>query len=236
MIELDHQLGLPVLYTFRRCPYAMRARLAIVAAGLQVEVRELVLRAKPAHMLEISPKGTVPVLWLPNGTVIDESLDVMRWAVDQNFPADWLVLNAGQQQQCDDWIALLDGEFKRNLDRYKYPHRYHVKNDADTYTCDPLEHRAVCEKILAQWNAVLEQHGQQADTFLFGGQPSFADYAILPFVRQFRIADEAWFDAAPGYDALKRWLSAFLASNLLERAMTKYSPWQPGDTPLTFPG
>lgn len=223
-----HQLGLPVLYTFRRCPYAMRARLAIVAAGVQVEVRELVLRAKPAHMLEISPKGTVPVLWLPDGTVIDESLDVMRWAVAQNCPSNWLVLNAEQQQQCDEWIALLDGEFKRNLDRYKYPHRYNT----EMYTCDPLEHRAVCERILARWNAVLEQTG----SCLFGRQPSFADYAILPFVRQFRIADEAWFDAVAGYDALKQWLSAFLGSNVLEQAMVKYSPWQPGDTPLTFPG
>lgn len=239
-LDCAHQLGLPVLYTFRRCPYAMRARLAIVASGVKVEVRELVLRAKPAHMLEISPKGTVPVLWLPDGTVIDESLDVMHWAVGQNFPADWLVLNAEQQQQCDHWIALLDGEFKRNLDRYKYPHRYHVKTEAETYTCDPLEHRAACEKILAQWNAVLEQQaqqqGQQQGSCLFGSQPSFADYAILPFVRQFRIADQAWFDTAPGYDALKNWLGIFLDSSLLEQAMVKYSPWQPGDTPLTFPG
>lgn len=225
---MEHQLGLPVLYTFRRCPYAMRARLAIVAAGLKVEVRELVLRAKPAHMLEISPKGTVPVLWLQDGTVIDESLDVMQWAVNQSFPADWLVLNAEQQQQCDEWIALLDGEFKRNLDRYKYSHRYHT----ETYTCDPLEHRAACEKILVQWNAVLEQQGP----FLFGSQPSFADYAILPFVRQFRIADEEWFDTVPGYAALKSWVTAFLQSPLLEQAMVKFSPWQPGDAPLTFPG
>jgi glutathione S-transferase len=225
---VEHQLGLPVLYTFRRCPYAMRARLAIVAAGLKVEVRELVLRAKPAHMLEISPKGTVPVLWLQDGTVIDESLDVMRWAVRQNFPADWLILNAEQQQQCDEWIALLDGEFKRNLDRYKYPHRYHT----DSYTCDPLEHRAACEHILAQWNAVLNQNGP----WLFGAKPSLADYAILPFVRQFRIADEAWFDAVPGYDELKLWLSSFLASPVLEHAMLKYAPWQPSDMPLTFPG
>lgn len=229
---MDHQLGLPVLYTFRRCPYAMRARLAIVAAGLKVEVRELVLRAKPAHMLEISPKGTVPVLWLQDGTVIDESLDVMRWAVGQKFPADWLVMNTEQQQQCDEWIALLDGEFKRNLDRYKYPHRYHVKTDTETYTCDPLEHRAVCESILAKWNAVLEQQGR----YLFGQQPSFADYAILPFVRQFRIADQGWFDSVSGYDALKRWLDAFLESPALDQAMVKYSPWQPGDAPLTFPG
>lgn len=206
----------------------MRARLAIVAAGLKVEVRELVLRAKPAHMLEISPKGTVPVLWLQNGTVIDESLDVMRWATGQNFPADWLVLNAEQQQQCDEWIALLDGEFKRNLDRYKYPHRYHT----DTYTCDPLEHRAACEKILAHWNTVLLHNGP----WLFGDKPSFADYAILPFVRQFRIADEAWFDAVADYHFIKLWLDSFLTSRLLERAMVKYAPWQPTDTPLTFPG
>lgn len=232
----SHQLGLPVLYTFRRCPYAMRARLAIVAAGVKVEVRELVLRAKPAHMLEISPKGTVPVLWLPDGTVIDESLDVMRWAVAQNFPAEWLMLNAEQQKQCDEWIAQLDGEFKRNLDRYKYPHRYHVKTDTATYTCDPLEHRAACEKILMQWNAVLEQHGQLQNPYLFGSQPSFADYAILPFVRQFRIADEAWFDATPGHNALKRWLTNFLESKVLEQTMVKFSPWQPGDVPLTFPG
>ncbi|WP_341710058.1 glutathione S-transferase [Limnobacter sp.] len=227
-----HQLGLPVLYTFRRCPYAMRARLAIVAAGLKVEVRELVLRAKPAHMLEISPKGTVPVLWLQDGTVIDESLDVMRWAVGQNFPADWLVLSAEQQQKCDEWIALLDGEFKRNLDRYKYPHRYHVKTATDTYTCDPLEHRIECEKILTLWNEVLSQQGP----WLFGAKPSFADFAILPFVRQFRIADEAWFDAVTGYEELKLWLHSFLTSPLLEKAMVKYTPWQPGDTPLTFPG
>lgn len=206
----------------------MRARLAIVAAGLKVEIRELVLRAKPAHMLEISPKGTVPVLWLQDGTVVDESLDVMRWAVAQNFPTDWLALNAEQQQRCDDWIALLDGEFKRNLDRYKYAHRYHT----EAYTCDPLEHRAVCEKILVQWNAVLEQQGQ----YLFGSKPSFADYAILPFIRQFRIADAAWFDSAQGFDSLKNWLNNFLESNLLEEAMVKFSPWQPGESPLSFPG
>jgi glutathione S-transferase len=223
-----HLLGLPVLYSFRRCPYAMRARLALVAAGVKVEIRELVLRAKPVHMLNISPKGTVPVLWLQDGTVIDESLDVMRWAFSQNFPADWLVLNDAQQQQCDEWIVLLDGEFKRNLDRYKYPHRYHT----ETSTCDPLEHRAVCETILARWNAVLEQNGP----FLFGGKPSFADYAILPFVRQFRIANEAWFDGMSGCDALKAWLGDFLMSNLLEQAMPKLKPWQPGDAPLTFPG
>ena len=142
------------------------------------------------------------------------------------------VLNDAQQQQCDEWITLLDGEFKRNLDSYKYPHRYHVNTDTETYTCDPLEHRKVCVAILAQWNEVLESNGP----FLFGGKPSFADYVILPFVRQFRIADQGWFDSVSGYDALKRWLDAFLESPALDQAMVKYSPWQPGDAPLTFPG
>lgn len=206
----------------------MRARLALIAAGVQVEIRELVLRAKPEHMLEISPKGTVPVLWLPDGRVIDESLDVMRWALQQCFPADWVRLDDSQQQVCNEWIALLDGEFKRNLDRYKYPHRY----TTETATCDPLLHREACVAILSQWDAVLEAGGP----YLFGNQPSFADCAILPFVRQFRIADEAWFDSAPGMSALKRWLAAFLESDVLELAMKKYSPWQPGDAPLTFPG
>lgn len=229
---IAHQLGLPVLYSFRRCPYAMRARLAIVAAGLQVEIRELVLRAKPAHMLEISPKGTVPVLWLQNGEVIDQSLDVMRWAVAQQFPTSWMQLDDSQQQQCDAWIALLDGEFKHNLDRYKYPHRYHRHTESENHTCDPLVHRAACVKVLEQWNEVLDQ----TCAYLFGNSPSFADCAILPFVRQFRIADENWFDTELQLPALQRWLGDFLVSPELEQAMVKYTPWQPGDLPIIFPG
>jgi glutathione S-transferase len=229
---IDHQLGLPVLYSFRRCPYAMRARLAIVAAGLQVEIRELVLRAKPAHMLDISPKGTVPVLWLQNGEVVDQSLDVMSWAVAQQFPASWMPLGENQRQQADEWIALLDGEFKHHLDRYKYPHRYHRQTDTENYTCDPEVHRAACVKVLEQWNEVLNQTG----AYLFGSRPSFADCAILPFVRQFRIAGEAWFDAELQLPALQRWLGDFLESPELDRAMAKYTPWQPGDPPIAFPG
>lgn len=205
----------------------MRARLAIVAAGLQVEIRELVLRAKPAHMLEISPKGTVPVLWLQNGDVLDESIDVMRWALAQNHPAGWLMLNEKQQIQCDEWIALLDGEFKQNLDRYKYSHRYHT----ETLLCDPLVHRDACMAVLNQWDKALEQSG----SFLFGDRPGFADYAILPFVRQFRIADEAWFEQSNGLIHVKKWLHAFLQSALLEQVMVKLAPWQPGDAPLIFP-
>ena len=226
--DLTHQLGLPVLYSFRRCPYAMRARLALIAAGQQVEIRELVLRDKPAHMLELSPKGTVPVLWLEDGTVIDESLDVMHWALARQQPAQWLQLTGAQAEQGAAWIELLDGDFKHHLDRYKYPNRYS--------DCDPLPHRAACMNILQQWEQALAQHEDQHDCMLFGGKPTWVDMAILPFVRQFRIADDSWFDGCEGIDHAKAWLHRFLASDLLAQAMPKLVPWKPGDPPLTFPG
>ncbi|HEX4919048.1 MAG TPA: glutathione S-transferase [Limnobacter sp.] len=228
---VEHALGLPVLYTFRRCPYAMRARLAIVAAGLRVEAREIVLRDKAAHMLEISPKGTVPVLWLQDGTVIEESLEVMRWAVNQNHPAGWCLPDAQQQAQTDAWIAALDGPFKHHLDRYKYPNRYN--------NCDPLPHRQACVDLLLQWNAQLQamalQLGPSQLPWLLGSKPAFADCAILPFVRQFRIADEAWFDAAEGFEHVQAWLNRFLRSDWLTHAMPKMPLWAPGVAPTLFP-
>ena len=226
--DVTHQLGLPVLYSFRRCPYAMRARLALIAAGQHVEIRELVLRDKPAHMLELSPKGTVPVLWLEDGTVIDESLDVMHWALAKHRPEQWLQLTGAQAEQGAAWVRLLDGDFKHHLDRYKYPNRYD--------DCDPLPHRIACMNILKQWDQALAQHANLADCMLFGGKPSWVDMAILPFVRQFRIADEAWFDGCEGIDHLKGWLHRFLTSDLLAQAMPKLAVWKPGDKPLTFPG
>lgn len=221
---VQHQLGLPVLYTFRRCPYAMRARLALLASGCAVEVREIVLRDKPAHLRDISPKATVPVLWLTNGTVIDQSLDVMRWAVGQHWPAGWLQTNLVQTAQGDAWLALLDGPFKQALDRYKYPNRYDH--------CDPLPHRQVCVDILKTWDAHLAGEGS---AWLFGDQPGFYDCAILPFVRQFRIADEAWFDAQTEFPVLQQWLQRFLTADWFEAAMPKLAPWKAGDAPLRFP-
>ena len=114
----SHQLGLPVLYSFRRCPYAMRARLALVAAGVQVEIREILLRDKPQHLRDLSPKATVPVLWLTDGSVIDQSLDVMRWAIAQNQPIDWVRPKPAEVEQGEQWLQQLDGPFKQNLDRY----------------------------------------------------------------------------------------------------------------------
>lgn len=214
--------ALPVLYTFRRCPYAMRARLAIEASGLQVEHREVVLRNKPAEMLAASPKGTVPVLVLPGDEVIDESLDVMLWALRQNDPQQWL---ASQRTSFDDMLTLVagnDGSFKHSLDRYKYPNRY--PEEASASQADfAVHHRNEAAHWLAQLDARL------GDGWLSGARASVADMAILPFIRQFAHTDPDWFAAQP-WARLKDWLTAFEGSTLFASVMAKHPPWQPGST------
>ncbi|SDD37975.1 glutathione S-transferase [Kordiimonas lacus] len=212
----------PILYSFRRCPYAMRARLAIANAGVGVKLREVVLRDKPAHMLEISPKGTVPVLQLADGTVIDESLDVMRWALEQHDPDGWLTPEAGTLADTLALIAGCDGDFKHHLDRYKYAARYE--------DVDPIEHRKAAEVFLAKLEARLND-----GAWLFGSRACLADYAVLPFIRQFASVDRAWFDSAP-YPALHAWLKAFMDGDFFKSVMNKYPQWQPGDAEADFPG
>lgn len=212
---------LPVLYSFRRCPYAMRARLAIAQAGVRVRLREVVLRDKPAHMLEISPKGTVPVLRLPDGTVIDESLEIMRWALGTADPSGWLAPDEGTLADMDALIADNDGDFKHHLDRFKYATRYEG--------VDPLEHREAAEVFLRKLEARLQEGG-----WLFGNKPCLADYAILPFIRQFSGVDRAWFEQAP-YPALHRWLAIFIESGFFKSVMKKYPQWHEGDAEAIFP-
>lgn len=206
----------PVLYNFRRCPYAMRARLALLSAGIPVEVREIILRDKPAHMLEISPKGTVPVLWLGD-SVIDESRDIMNWALAQNDPAGWL----NMPQEGIAWINTIEGPFKSALDRYKYATRF---VDVDSRT-----ERDIARDILKTVDTQLRQH-----SWLFGDTPCLADMATITFVRQFANVDRAWFDAEP-WDGVKRWLEQFLDSQLFADIMTKYPLWQPGADLEMFP-
>ncbi|KJE37067.1 glutathione S-transferase [Thalassospira sp. HJ] len=210
----------PVLYSFRRCPYAMRARIALLAAGIDVELREVVLRDKPRSMIEASPKATVPVMILPDGSVIDESLEIMVWALAENDPLEWLTPESGT---LDDMLALIaqnDGPFKHHLDRYKYFNRY---EDAD-----PDEHRRDAEKILNRLDGRLA-----VGKYLFGSRPALADFAIAPFIRQFANTDKEAFDAMP-FVHLQRWLDDFLASSFFEQAMTKYDQWHEGDTPVIF--
>jgi glutathione S-transferase len=188
----------PLLYSFRRCPYAMRARLALLVSQTDFELHEVSLKNKPAEMLALSPKATVPVLLLPDGRVIDESLDIMHWALAQHDPAHWLVGN-------DTYLIVQnDGMFKHHLDRYKYPNRY---------DSDAIEHRSKAFAWLETLEARLQTHRYLCDT-----APRLADYALLPFVRQYAQTDRAWFDAQP-LSALQRWLSALLASPLFVAAM-----------------
>ena len=210
----------PVLYSFRRCPYAIRARLALRVSGIQVILREVVLANKPSALLACSPKATVPVLVLTNKQVIDESLDIMMWALHQNDPHNWLVEGAGLITETLQLILSNDNDFKPDLDRYKYADRFPEK---------PMEtYRAQGERFLK----VLETR-LATSPFLLGERPTLADMAILPFVRQFAHVDIHWFELSP-YVYLRTWLSSLLDQALFNSVMQKYSPWREGDPVQVF--
>jgi len=215
--------SLPVLYSFRRCPYAMRARLALAVSGQRYELREVVLSSKPPEMLAASPKGTVPVLVLPAGEVIEQSLDIMLWALQRHDPQHWLAPEHGTLQDMQVLIGTNDGAFKRNLDRYKYPNRYldeAAEETAGDSAAFATAHRTAGGGWLGQLERMLEQHG-----WLFGAQASLADMALLPFVRQFAHTDAAWFAAQP-WPRLQVWLAGFEASSLYQGVMEKHAPWR----------
>ena len=205
----------PILYSFRRCPYAIRARLALAAAGLRpgvnLELREVHLQAKPPELLEASAKGTVPVLVLPDGRVLDESLGIMHWALARSDPHRWLGgWGPAQVAAMEALITANDGPFKHHLDRFKYPDRY----PGEAFEAN----RQAGLAILRSWSARLEPGG-----WLLGRRPSLADWALLPFVRQFRLVDPAGFDAEPQIEALQAWLGRFLAGPELAAALEQ--PW-----------
>lgn len=209
---------LPCLYSFRRCPYAMRARLAILFADLAVELREVVLKNKPAPMLAISPKGTVPVLQLPDGKVIEESLDIMLWALDQQDQEG--LLEPMVLQQAHALIKQNDEEFKRWLDRYKYFER-HVEMPQIEYRKRGEEFLQLLENLLAE------------NKYLLAEKPTLADIAIMPFVRQFAHVDREVFYSLP-YPNLQRWLQGWLEHPVFLQAMVKFAPWQQGGEPVVF--
>jgi glutathione S-transferase len=212
---------LPVLYSFRRCPYAMRARLALRVSGLVYEHREVALKAKPAAMLAASPKGTVPVLCLPSGEVLAQSLDIMHWALKQHDPQGWLSMSPEAQTLTDVGIALNDGEFKAHLDRYKYPQRFDLENG--------LQHRASGAEILMCWEAQLRANlhtHAQSHAYLSGAHWGLLDACVAPFVRQFARTDRAWFDAQP-WSQLSQWLTVFENSEAFAEVMFKHPVWLP---------
>ena len=190
----------------------MRARLAMQVSGLPYELREVSLKSKPPEMLAASPKGTVPVLVILGGQVIDESLEIMRWALAQNDPDSWLT--QGSKEEMLALIAANDGQFKHALDRYKYPNRYPLESGGDAQAF-ALANRKSAECWLQTLEPCLNQG------WLFSNQPSLGDIAILPFVRQFAHTDAAWFAAQP-WPRLRVWLARFEASGLFDTVMTKH--------------
>ena len=219
------QPRLPVLYSFRRCPYAMRARLALLASAKGCELREVLLRDKPAEMLAASPKGTVPVLVLNDGTVVDQSLDIMLWALRRSDPDGWLQPSNGT---LEDGLALIvecDGDFKAQLDRYKYPGRY----DAADGTADGTLPRDRAVPFLRHL-----EDGLAASRWLAGAKPGLADGALMPFVRQFAAVDPAWFALQP-WPRLQAWLDEWTRSRLFLQAMQRYPRWSAGTPGDAFP-
>lgn len=209
--------SLPLLYSFRRCPYAMRARLGIIFAEQAVELREIVLRNKPAHMLEISPKGTVPVLQLPSGQVVEESIEILEWALSQSDPQGLLNTDLAHANTL---IQQNDNEFKYWLDRYKYFERYPEKSQ--------LEYQQQGEKFLQVLEELLAQN-----TYLLGEKISKADIAIMPFVRQFAHVNKDVF-AALLYPKVQQWLAEWLEHPNFVAMMKNYKPWREGDELLVF--
>jgi len=198
----------PILYSFRRCPYAMRARLAIASAGIAIEHREILLRDKPDMMLAASPKGTVPVV-VAGDLVIDESIEVMHWALNQNDPENWLDI----PDAAHDLIVHADGPFKTALDRYKYASRIeHSKPEQD---------RSDASQFLQRLNTMLD-----GSHYIYSAQPSLADMAIAPFVRQFAHVDLDWFNTQP-WPELSRWLEDFKSSPRFLDIMVKHTLWSP---------
>ena len=207
------------LYSFRRCPYAMRARLGVLFSGLQVELREVTLKNKPAQMLAISPKGTVPVLRLVDGAVIEESRDIMVWALEQQDPQG--LLDATILDQANALIEQNDNEFKYWLDRYKYADR-HVE-------MTQTEYRQRGEAFLQVLEALLER-----SSYLLGDDPSIADIGVMPFVRQFAHVDRDVFSQLP-YPNLQRWLQHWLEHPLFLQTMIKLPVWRESDDMVVFP-
>lgn len=211
------------LYSFRRCPYAMRARLAIVLAELKVELREIVLKNKPAQMLAISPKGTVPVLELvetdgSSRRVIEESRDILQWALEQHDPQAVLDVEPASAQAL---IEQNDNEFKHWLDRYKYSDRYPELSQ--------LEYRERGELFLQVLETLLAKH-----RYLLGNTISSADIGIMPFVRQFAHVDQEVFYQLP-YPHLQQWLRDWLQHPEFQQVMVKFQAWQEGDQAVVFP-
>ena len=203
-------MNLPILYSFKRCPYAMRARMALILASKNCELREINLKNKPDEMLQISAKGTVPVLELPN-KVLEESLDIISWAM-QSHPESVYIFSTKEKLISESLIQLFDSKFKYHLDRYKYASRYEANSS---------EHQEECKNILEKLDGKIN-----LSPWIFGEKVSLLDISILPFIRQCKIANPEWF-FEQNFKKVIALLNFFEASNLFIHAMKKFDLWDP---------
>ena len=205
-----------ILYSFRRCPYCMRAHMALKNAGIKVELREVKLSAMPEQALALSEHATVPVLALTDGSAMDESWDIVKWALTQNDPDHWLGENNEFLLDAEILIETNDYSFKADLDHYKYADR-HPEHSEEYY-------RIKCEEFIEELEDMLT-----GNTYLLSSQISLADIGVFPFVRQFSLVDKEWFDQAP-YPYVRLWLSNITDSDLFQHVFQKHELWKAGDT------
>ena len=207
---------MPCLYSFRRCPYAIRARMALAYSAISVELREIRLSNIPQELLRISPKAAVPVLHFPDGTLFEQSLDIMHWALSVSDPQQWQVDDFESQQLM--WQN--DEDFKPLLDAYKYAERFPQLSQ--------LEHRNNAEYFLRRLEHRLVEH-----PYLAADRQTIADIAIMPFIRQFAGVEPQWFEQCE-FKALRHWLQNLLTTPLFKRVMSKYDFWKAGDATVYF--
>lgn len=204
----------PILYSFRRCPYCMRAHMALKYARLKIILREVVLSDLPVDVLAVSPQATVPSLVISENECMDESWDIVKWAIQQSDPENWLGENNGYLNDAEMLVETNDYSFKDDLDHYKY---------ADRFPEQPMEYyRQRGEEFVEELNEMLKQNN-----FLLAEHITVADIAIFPFIRQFSMVDKDWFDKAP-YPELQRWLDFMLDTEWFSEAFKKHEIWKPG--------
>lgn len=211
-------MSIPVLYSFRRCPYCMRAHMALKNSAIKLELREVDLNHMPEQALKISPKATVPVLLLDDGIFIDESWDIVKWALQQNDPDNWLGEQGEFLLDAEMLVETNDFSFKEDLDHYKYANRFPQQSEQD--------YREACEEFIEELEEKL------ADSqYLLANRLTLADIGVFPFVRQFSLVDSDWFDKSP-YPNVRRWLNEITSSSLFESVFEKHDFWKAGDNPI----
>ena len=207
-------MSTPVLYSFRRCPYCMRAHMALKNAGIKVELREVVLKDMPEQLLALSPDATVPVLLLPDDEVMTESWDIVKWALSQNDSSNWLGSHNEYSLDAEMLIETNDYSFKVDLDHYKYADRY-PENSQEYY-------RTACEEFIEELEEMLTEN-----EYLLADTISLADIGVFPFIRQFSLVDKDWFEQSR-YSAVQHWLQGLINSDLFLHIFKKHKPWRNG--------